>query len=198
MAQHHRPQDDRRRAPALDLTLLHIRPEEPGDRGAVWLLNRAAFVGSPGEADLVEALRDDGKVVLSLVAEIEGRVVGHVLFTHVSLGGPYSTSTALGLGPLAVLPGYQGQGVGSALVRKGLDACREAGYTSVFLLGAPAYYSRFGFVQARRHGVHFQDDRDAFQVVELVPGSLSGSNATLSYEPQFDAVSSHPPALPRT
>jgi len=153
------------------------------------VVNRAAFVGSPGEADLVEALRKAGKVVLSLVAEVDGRVVGHALFTHVSLGGPYPASTALGLGPLAVLPGFQGQGVGSALVRAGLDACREAGFTSVFLLGAPAYYSRFGFLPARDFGVHFQNDRDAFQVVELVPGSLSDSNATLSFESEFGAVS---------
>jgi putative acetyltransferase len=148
-------------------------------------VNRAAFFEDPRVPELVETLRKNGRYIISLVAEIDGHVVGHVLFTRASLGPQNGEVKALGLSPLAVSPGYQGQGVGSALVRAGLDACREAGYECVFLLGAPRYYSRFGFTPARNFGVHYQNDRDPFQAVELVPGALNGVDAQIDFGREF-------------
>ena len=120
---------------------MQIRPEAPEDREAVARVVEAAF-GRRDEADLVEALRADPAWELSLVAEEDGRVVGHVLFTRASGG-------FLALAPLAVEPERQGAGVGRALVEEGL---RRVG-GPVLVLGDPAYYGRFGFEPAAPRGI---------------------------------------------
>src|SRR5436190_9240659 len=120
-----------------------IRHEAAADHEAVRHVNRLAF-GGEDEARLVDALRSGGHSRVSLVAEVEGRVVGHVLFSEVPILTDGGTVAALSLAPMAVLPDFQRRGVGSALVREGLEVCR-AGHRIVVVLGHPAFYPRFGF-----------------------------------------------------
>src|SRR5262245_50833226 len=116
-----------------------IRHEIAADHEAVRHVNRLAF-GQDDEAGIVDALRNGGYVRVSLVAEVEGRVVGHILFSDLPILRDEGTVGALSLAPMAVLPEFQKRGVGSALVRKGLEACREQGHRIVVVLGHPDFY----------------------------------------------------------
>ncbi len=162
-----------------------IRLETEADHRAVHSVNEAAFP-SPAEANLVDALRSSGAVVLSLVAEAEGRIVGHILFSPMSLSEP-ATAKVVGLAPMAVLPSYQRQGIGSALVREGLLRCREAGYGAVVVLGHPEFYPRFGFIPAARFGLRSEYDvpDDVFMVTELIPGALAQASGLIRYDRAF-------------
>jgi putative acetyltransferase len=121
-----------------------IRPETTADHEAVRHVHRLAF-GRDDEARLVDALRAGGFVRVSLIAEIDNQVVGHILFTDLPILTQDGTVAALALAPLAVLPTCQRQGIGSALVRRGLETCREGGHRIVVVLGHPDFYERFGF-----------------------------------------------------
>lgn len=164
---------------------MRIRPQEPSDARAVRAVNEAAF-GSAEEANLVEALRNEPDALVSLVAELDGRVVGHILFSPVTLLG-HPAIRLMGLGPMAVLPAHQRSGIGSALVREGLDRCRNLSCSAVVVLGHPAYYPRFGFVPARRYGImsEYEVADEAFMLVELEPGSLEGVCGKVIYHEAF-------------
>jgi putative acetyltransferase len=166
-----------------------VRPERPEDGAAIRRVNEEAF-GRPAEADLVDALRARGKATRSLVAVRGERVVGHILFSPVTIEAGDEVAAALGLGPMAVLPAHQRAGVGSLLVRAGLEACRRAGHGCVVVLGHPAYYPRFGFVSASRHGLAWEHPApdEAFMVLELRPGALAGRGGIVRYEPEFGGV----------
>lgn len=166
-----------------------ISIEQPEHAGGVDLVERAAF-GREGEARLVETLRESGVTSLSLVALVGKQVIGHVLFTPMRFNPPVDDPKIAGLGPVAVLPDFQAQGVGSRLIEAGLEAMRQDGVAAVFLLGSPAYYSRFGFVPASRYDLRcaYEVPGDAFQVIELVEGSLAGRQGTVYYHPEFDKV----------
>lgn len=118
---------------------MNIREERPEDREAIRALVQGAF-GGTAEADLVDGLRDDEDAVISLVAEEDDRIIGHVMFSRMTAPFP-----ALGLAPVAVLQGREGSGVGSALIRAGLEMAGRGDAQAVFVLGEPGYYSRFGF-----------------------------------------------------
>jgi putative acetyltransferase len=126
---------------------LEIRAEAVGDEDAIDLIQRAAFP-TPGEAQLVRALRARARPMLSLVAVQDGVLVGHVLFSPVTIEGTGACPAAAGLAPVAVMPEVQARGIGRALVREGLARCPALGWRAVFLLGEPAYYGRFGFCLA--------------------------------------------------
>lgn len=121
-----------------------VRPAEPGDEEAIRAVHIAAFPTSL-EADLVEALVRDGEAIVSLVAETGGRIGGHVLLSRMRVEGDGRVWRALGLAPIGVLPGYQGSGIGGALIEAALAIARASGEELVFLLGEPDYYGRFGF-----------------------------------------------------
>lgn len=118
-----------------------VRAERPSDERAVDGVVRAAF-GRPDEAALVAALRRDARPFVSLVADREGSLIGHVACSPVTLDG---RPLGMGLAPVAVHPAHQRRGVGAALVRTALAACRDLGQRVVVVLGEPAYYARFGF-----------------------------------------------------
>ena len=162
-----------------------IRHETPADLASVRRVEELAFARTE-EAALVDALHAQGKVTLSLVAEEEGCVVGHVLFSAVTIG----SRTGVGLGPLAILPECQRRGIGAALVRRGLAQCRAAGHEFAVVLGEPAYYGRFGFETAARHGVRCEFDapEDAFMILALRPGALAGLGGVARYQPEFGSV----------
>jgi putative acetyltransferase len=168
-----------------------IRPEIPADITAIHAVNAAAF-GRAAEADLVDALRANSHLALSLVAERDGQIVGHIAFSPATIASPNGDWTALALGPLAVSLAHQRRGVGSALARAGLAACLEMGQDVVFLLGHETYYPRFGFVPSQPKGVCWADHPDEathFMVAELRPGALAGRTGAMRFTPEFDAVS---------
>ncbi len=165
---------------------MRVREEEKRDRDSVHALNVAAFE-TPAEADLVDALREQARPVLSLVAEEAAGIVGHIMFTPVSLTG-HNDRRIMGLAPMAVAPERQRKGIGSALVRAGLEQCRDLGFGAVVVLGHPSFYPRFGFQPAARFGVACEYDAptEAFMLVELVPGHMRGASGTAQFNPAFD------------
>jgi len=166
--------------------LLIIRPETPENKAAICHVNEEAF-GDTGEAGLVEKLRSRQAIILSLVAIDGDRVVGHILFSPVTVESERQSFNAVGLGPMAVLPLHQKRGVGSELVRTGLEECRRLGHEIVVLVGHPNYYPRFGFVLANPKGVkcEFEVPDESWMILELREGALAGRRGTVSFQPEF-------------
>ena len=165
-----------------------IRPETAADGDAIRHVNRLAF-GQDDEARLVDALREAGYVQVSLVAERAGQVVGHILFSDLAIITEAGTVGALALAPMAVLPAFQKQGIGSALVRRGLDECRRQGHKIVAVLGHPHFYPRFGFSSKLASALASPfGDGDSWMAVELVPGALAGVAGRVNYPPPFNPV----------
>jgi putative acetyltransferase len=123
---------------------MELRPAEPDDAAGIRVVHIAAFPTS-AEADLVEALDREDDAAVSLVAVRQGEIVGHVLLSRMAVTGDGAPFRALGLAPVGVLPGYQGGGIGAALIHGGLAIARATGEDLVFVLGEPEYYTRFGF-----------------------------------------------------
>ena len=165
---------------------MRIRPEAAADHAGVRAVNEAAF-DTRLEADLVETLRGKGLELISLVADIDGGVVGHILFSPVSLTG-HARLRLMGLGPMAVAPHRQRSGIGTALVREGLEACRRTGCDAVVVLGHANYYPRFGFVPAARYALRCEYDvpEDVFLVTELKPEALRGASGLIRYDEAFE------------
>lgn len=166
-----------------------IRPETPEDLPGIHRVNELAF-GQPAEANLVDALRDEARPFLSLVAIQDGQVAGHICFTPVTIESEDGSFTAMGLAPMAVLPDLQSQGIGSDLVRRGLEECRRMGHDVVVVLGHPEYYPRFGFLPASRKGLRseYPVPDEVFMVAELSPGALAGRTGLVKYHPAFGKV----------
>jgi putative acetyltransferase len=162
-----------------------VRPEEEKDWVAVHALNAAAFE-SPAEANLVDVLRQQARPVISLVAEEDKMVVGHIMFSPVSLTG-HPNLKIMGLAPMAVAQLHQRMGVGSALVRAGLDLCTQLGFGAAVVLGHIEYYPRFGFVPSTRFGIgcEYEVPKEAFMAVELLSGYLAGRSGTVQYHAAF-------------
>jgi len=171
--------------PEIAVTIGRERTE---DIAAIGQLHRLAFRGD-GERALVEDLRCSDAWVpgLSLVAVADDRVVGHILFSRIVIASDAGATPALALAPMAVLPEYQGRGIGSGLVRHGLSECRRLGHGIVVVLGHADYYPRFGFVPARPHGIvpPFAVGDPYFMVCELIPGALDGVGGTVRYPAPF-------------
>lgn len=167
---------------------MQIRAERPADRSAISAVNRAAFETGT-EANLVDALRARAEPFISLVADDDGAIVGHIAFSPVTLSG-YVEAKVAGLGPMAVMPDRQGQGLGSALVRTGLDACRQLGFGAVVVVGHPEYYPRFGFVPASSFGLTCEYDvpDEVFMALELESGTLHGKSGIVRYHPAFESL----------
>jgi putative acetyltransferase len=165
-----------------------LRSERFEDAAAIRAVNAAAFETS-AEAELVDILRAQAAPLVSLVAEQAGAITGHILFSPVTLAGAPELAI-MGLAPMAVLPAEQGRGVGSALVRAGLERCRQLGCGAVVVLGHADYYPRFGFVRASRFGVGCEYDvpDELFMALELEPGSLRGKSGKIRYHPAFAGV----------
>jgi putative acetyltransferase len=168
--------------PSLVLEVVRIRLEEPADLGAIRKVHVASFP-TVNKAKLVEALRASGRLCVSLVDVEQDQIVGHISFSPVSVVGG---TGGVGLAPLAVLPGYRRQRIAARLIREGLAACEQSNYRFVVVLGEPGYYHRFGFTEASQRGL--QDEYgggEAFQVLELRPGSIPGSGGRVCYAPEF-------------
>jgi putative acetyltransferase len=158
-----------------------IRSEETKDIEQVREILRAAFP-SDAESKLVDALRTNGKAIISLVAVDSDQVLGHILFSAVSTSPP-NDAKGIGLAPVAVRPNAQSQGIGSQLIREGLRSCEELGYDYCIVLGAPKYYSRFGFEKASNFDLQNEYGVDgAFMVIRFRDRAAHG---LVKYAPEF-------------
>lgn len=171
------------------LSTVVIRPERPADADAIRRVIEGAF-GQTDEADLVEALRDDEALAISLVAEVAPAVVGHVAFSPVVVTDDGTDIEALCLAPLTVLPSHQNQGIGARLIKAGLQSCRSTDYGFVVVLGDPEYYGRRGFVATEPFEIRCPYDapRGAFRVHELRTGALAETRGIVRYHPAFDGI----------
>lgn len=166
-----------------------IRPETPEDIDAIDHIHFAAF-DQDGEAKLVHALRNDGSLVISFLAVVEDQVVGHIAYSPLTFNQPADPGTVLGLGPMAVSPAFQGQGIGKTLLLESLEACKKIGCPAVIVLGHPEFYAKGGFIPASQFGITPQYDvpDEAFMARELFPGTLKDLTGTAHYHPAFDNV----------
>ncbi len=148
-------------------------------------MNTAAFE-TRLEADLVDTLRQTAQPIVSLVADRAGTIVGHILFSPVTLSGT-PDAKIMGLAPMAVLPSEQRRGIGSALVREGLTRCKHLGYGAVVVIGHRNYYPRFGFKPAARFNLRSEYDvpDDVFMALELTPSYLQGKSGAIQYHSAF-------------
>jgi len=167
---------------------LLIHTETPVDQEGIREVNRLAF-GRDDEASLIDALRNGGYLRMSLVADVDRLIVGHVLFSELPIVSDTATFRALALAPMAVLPEYQRQGIGSQLLRCGLETCREHGHRIVVVLGHPNFYRRCGFSSelARQLDSPFSG-KESFMAMELVAGALNGVSGRVQYPPPFGVV----------
>jgi putative acetyltransferase len=169
--------------------VITIRPERPEDAYRVRHVNELAFA-QPAEADLVERLRHACPDSLSLVAE-DDVVVGHILFTSVVVESAGRAVVGMGLAPMAVLPDRQRQGIGSQLVRRGLDILRERRCPFVVVIGHAEYYPRFGFEPASTHGLASQWEGvpdAAFMVLVLDAHAMAGVAGVAKYIGAFSEI----------
>jgi len=191
---------------------VHLRYEQPDDVGVIHQINRSAF-GGRVEADLVDALRAADAVVLSVVAVLGGRsqygadvrrldrsgmctgdlvggdIVGHALFSPVTVSSEEGEVELLGLGPVAVLPARQHSGIGTMLISGCLEHLRIRGSKGVVVVGELKYYRRFGFIPASRWSLRWETDEvpdENLLALELTPGSLAGVSGIVRYRPEFN------------
>jgi len=156
-----------------------VRAENTGDAGersAIRSINEGAF-GCQDEADLVDKLRKEGLVLVSLVAETQERIVGHILFSRMSIETTGGSVSAAALAPMAVLPEHQRRGIGGQLIRHGLNLLRGRGEQIIIVVGHPDYYPRFGFSSEKARSLESPFPRQAFMAMELSPGALGGVRA---------------------
>ena len=160
--------------------------EKTDDHSGIREVNLKAF-SSDVEATLVEKLRNSMNFI-SMVAVVDDKVVGHILFSPLTIENDKESFPALILAPIAVLPEYQNQGIGSKLVEKGIIECRNQGHSIIILVGHPEYYPRFGFKPAEQNGIQhpFEVPKDVFMVYELIPDALHRVNGVLKYSMAFD------------
>ena len=161
-----------------------VRRETAGDISAVREVNEAAFERN-AEADLVDGLRNEGAVLASFVADYSGRVVGHILFSRTLIETADESVLSVALAPLAVSPSHQGRGIGSRLVRCGVQWLRLQGEQSVLVLGHPHFYQQFGFSTDRARTLITPFPPHAFMALELVADALDGIRGTVRYPAAF-------------
>ncbi len=166
--------------------LIEIREECPDDIAAVRDLNRRAFEQDQ-ESNIVDALRGNGAALLSLVATMDNRVVGHIMYSPLSIDGKLEGAA---LGPMAVLPEHQRQGIGSKLVEAGNRKLKEAGCSFIIVVGHADYYPRFGFRPASEHGIKCQWDvpDEVFMLLVLDQAKMKGVSGLATYRHEFSSV----------
>jgi len=167
--------------------LIEIREECADDVAAVHHLNRRVF-GQDQESNIVDALRANGAALLSLVATVDDRVVGHIMYSPVSVGGDVNGAA---LGPMAVLPEHQRQGIWSKLLETGNRKLKDAGCPCIIVVGHADYYPRFGFRPASTHGIKCEWDipDDVFMLLVLDQAKMEGVSGLARYRHEFSSVS---------
>lgn len=172
--------------------MIRIRAERSGDQKTIDQINDAAFNGD-NESRLIDAIRNSELFVpeLSLVAEADGELIGHILFSIVTIKSGENDVPTLALAPMAVVPEHQNKGVGSLLVEEGLKRAKDQGFVHAVVLGHPEFYPKFGFVPASTKGIEspFPVPDEVFMALEIKEGSLDQIKGKIVYPPAFDTVS---------
>jgi putative acetyltransferase len=166
---------------------ISVREEAPGDEPAIARVNDEAF-GQPDESRIVAAIRAAGRDTISLVAVAGDEIVGHILFTPLTVDPTGLLRHPMALGPMAVAPQWQRRGIGSRLVQAGLGECARAGVDVVVVIGHPEFYPRFGFRPAAAYGLRSEYDvpADVFMALQLIKGALGRhGDALVRYVPEF-------------
>ena len=169
--------------PLANSVIIRCESAAHNDRRAIHTVNTQAF-GRPDEADLVDALRTEHAVLLSLAAQLDSRIVRHILFTRMWIESA-ETIPAVALAPMAVLPAHQRQGIGGKLIRHGLDELRRRGERIVIVVGHPDYYPHFGFSVEKAQFLDSPFPRAAFMAIELSSGALDGIRGRVKYAAAF-------------
>lgn len=172
---------------------IKIRQENKTDFDAVFHLIEQAFkteaLSDHKEQFLVERLRKSSSFIpkLSIVAEIENKIVGHILVTKLKIINDHSEFVSLTLAPVSVLPEYQGNGIGGMLIRKAHKTAKELGYKSIVLLGHEKYYPKFGYELAEKYGIELPFDvpKENCMVIELTKNGLKGVTGRVEYPKEF-------------
>ena len=166
--------------------LIEIREERSDDIAAVREVNRRAF-GQDQESNIVDALRTNGAALLSLVATVNGQVAGNIMYSLLTVA---ENIDGVALGPMAVVPEYQRQGIGAKLIEAGNRKIKDAGYPFIIVAGHPAYYPRFGFRPASEYGIKCEWDvpDDAFMVLILDPPKMQGVSGLAKYRHEFSTI----------
>ncbi len=173
--------------------MLTIREEEIKDYNEVEKVVEESFktaeFSDKDEHNLVRRLRNSNEFIkeLSLIAEEENEILGHVLLTKALIKGESTSYETLALAPLAVLPKHQKSGIGKNLMNKAIERAKELGYKSIVVLGHENYYPKFGFEKASKYGVKapFEVPDEAFMILELLPGGLNGVSGIVEYSKAF-------------
>jgi len=164
-----------------------IRKEEEKDYKNIFNVNKLAF-GQEEESNLVDKIRNSKNFIpdLSIVAELNNRLIGHILFSKIEILGS-SVFNTLALAPMAVIPEFQRQGVGSELIKKGIKKAKELGFDSIIVLGHKDYYPKFGFKEASRWKIKcpYKVPQEAFMAIELTEKALEGKAGTVKYPDEF-------------
>ena len=166
--------------------MLEIREERHDDIEAIRDVNKRAF-GQDQEGNIVDALRSNGAALLSLVATLNGQVVGHIMYSPITVGDV----TAAALGPMAVHPEHQREGIGSKLIEAGTQKLKDAGYPFIIVLGHANYYPRFGFKRASSFGIkcEWEVPEDVFMLLVLDHERMQGVSGLAKYRHEFSTVS---------
>ncbi|UCG56389.1 MAG: N-acetyltransferase [Phycisphaerales bacterium] len=166
--------------------MIGIRQEQPQDSQAIREVNIRAF-GQPQEANVVDKLRQNCNELLSLVATEADTIVGHILFTPATIESEDRTAHGMGLAPMAVLPEYQRQGIGSELIRAGIARLKSRRSPFIIVLGHVEYYPRFGFEPASRYGIRseWEVPDEAFMILVLDESEMDGISGVARYRPEF-------------
>jgi putative acetyltransferase len=170
--------------------MVTIREEQLEDTRQIQGVHQNAF-GQNEEADIVNKLRKTCTNRISLVAVSGDQIVGHILFTPVTIQIEERVIEGIGLAPMAVLPEFQRQGIGSQLVNAGIDIIKKAKYPFIIVLGHPTYYPRFGFVPASRYGIRSEYENvpdEAFMILVLDQAALKGVSGVAKYRPEFSSA----------
>ena len=164
-----------------------IKKEALSDIEQTWEVNSEAFETN-AEAELVNRLRNSGVDFISLVAKLDNTIVGHILFTEVTIEN--SDIKIIGLAPMAVTPKFQNSGIGSVLVKQGIKECIEKGYEAVVVLGHTNYYQKFGFAPSVNFGIESEYDvpEEVFMIKELVENSLLDVSGIVKFHEEFNKL----------
>jgi putative acetyltransferase len=167
--------------------MIEIREERAGDLAAILDVNQRAFEQDQ-EANIIDALRSNGAVMLSLVATLNSKVVGHIMYSPISIGNDVAGAA---LGPMAVLPEHQRQGIGSKLVETGNRRLKEAGCPFIIVLGHPDYYPRFGFRPASTYGIRCEWEvaENVFMLLVLDQAKMQSVSGLAKYRHEFSTIS---------
>jgi putative acetyltransferase len=167
-----------------------IRQEIASDYEKVYEINKLAFQ-QESESKIIEQIRKGNNFIpeLSLVAEVNSEIVGHILFSKIKIVGD-STFDSLALAPMAVIPEFQKRGIGSKLIRRGIEKAKELGFDSIIVLGHKDYYPKFGFQKASKWGIQcpFEAPEEAFMAIELTEKALDGKSGIVHYPDEFMEV----------